>query len=146
MLARAISAIAGATLLAMPALADPAAEIEARVGAFEDAYGSGDPAAVADLYTADAMAMPPGGPIVEGRDGITQVWRGAMEGGLKALDLTPLEIEVQGDTAYEVGEFAGTMTSGGAETTVPGKYIVVWRREDGEWRLHRDIWNMSPTE
>jgi len=23
------------------------------------------------------------------------------------------------------------------------KYIVVWKHEGGEWKLHRDIWNSS---
>jgi ketosteroid isomerase-like protein len=24
-----------------------------------------------------------------------------------------------------------------------GKYVVIWKREDGAWKLHRDIWTTS---
>jgi hypothetical protein len=24
-----------------------------------------------------------------------------------------------------------------------GKYIVIWKKEDGTWKLHRDIWTTS---
>jgi hypothetical protein len=24
-----------------------------------------------------------------------------------------------------------------------GKYIVIWKRENGAWKWHRDIWNSS---
>jgi hypothetical protein len=24
-----------------------------------------------------------------------------------------------------------------------GKYIVIWKREKGQWKLHRDIFNSS---
>jgi len=24
------------------------------------------------------------------------------------------------------------------------KYVVVWQRSAGQWRLHRDIWNAQP--
>jgi ketosteroid isomerase-like protein len=24
-----------------------------------------------------------------------------------------------------------------------GKYITVWKKQQGQWKLHRDIWNTS---
>jgi ketosteroid isomerase-like protein len=41
------------------------------------------------------------------------------------------------DTAYEGGE--ATLTHRGGTASV--KFVVVWRMVDGQWRLHRDIWN-----
>lgn len=29
--------------------------------------------------------------------------------------------------------------------TAVAKYVVVWKKEDGQWRLHRDIWNTKAT-
>jgi ketosteroid isomerase-like protein len=29
------------------------------------------------------------------------------------------------------------------KTADRGKYIVVWKRDGGQWRLHRDSWNTS---
>lgn len=37
---------------------------------FEDAARMGDLDGLASLYTADAMALPPDGPVVKGRDAI----------------------------------------------------------------------------
>jgi ketosteroid isomerase-like protein len=25
-----------------------------------------------------------------------------------------------------------------------GKYIVIWKKDGGTWKLHRDIWTTSP--
>jgi ketosteroid isomerase-like protein len=50
-------------------------------------------------------------------------------------------VEAHGDMAYEVGK----LTLKGEDGTVldSGKYVVIWKRENGQWRLHRDIWNTS---
>ena len=53
------------------------------------------------------------------------------------MRLHTLDLELAGDTAYEVGEAALTLSSGATAV----KYVVVWKKVDGQWRLHRDIWN-----
>ena len=30
--------------------------------------------------------------------------------------------------------------------TATGNYVVVWKREDGNWRLHVDTWNDRATQ
>jgi ketosteroid isomerase-like protein len=36
---------------------------------------------------------------------------------------------------------------GGASTDLKGQYIVIWKKDaDGNWRLHRDIWNTGPSQ
>jgi ketosteroid isomerase-like protein len=52
-----------------------------------------------------------------------------------------VEVEGLGDTAIEIGE----LTLYGAEAQVldKGKYMVIWKRQDGKWKLHRDIFNSS---
>ena len=61
--------------------------------------------------------------------------------GVKAVKLATVEVVGDGHTAYEVGQF----TLQGAEGQVldAGKYVVIWRQEAGQWKLHRDIWNSS---
>ena len=46
-----------------------------------------------------------------------------------------------GEMAHEVGEAQLTLGSG----TAVVKYVVVWKKADGQWRLHRDIWNAKAT-
>lgn len=135
-----------AVALAVPALADEAADIEARTVAFETAFNGGDAAATGALYTDDAILLPPGGPVIEGRDGIVALWQGAIDSGLKDLDLMTMNVEVAGDTAYETGTFEGTVAGADGETPANGKYVVVWKKVDGNWMLHRDIWNDMPAE
>jgi ketosteroid isomerase-like protein len=33
------------------------------------------------------------------------------------------------------------MTKGAAPKEISGKYLVVWERVKGEWKLATDIWN-----
>ncbi|MBI2206748.1 MAG: SgcJ/EcaC family oxidoreductase [Candidatus Rokubacteria bacterium] len=113
-------------------------EIAAVNRTFEDAVRKGDLDRVASLYTADAMALPPDGPVVKGPANIKQLWASvAQQIGLKDVRLQTLDLQIAGDTAYEVGEAALTLESGAAAV----KYVVVWQKRDGQWRLHRDIWN-----
>jgi len=105
---------------------------------FEDAARKGDLDRLASLYTPDAIALPPDGPVVKGRDAIKQMWGSvAQQIGLKDVRLATLDFEQAGDTGYEVGEATLTITSG----TAVVKFVVVWKKISGQWRLHRDIWN-----
>jgi uncharacterized protein (TIGR02246 family) len=106
--------------------------------AFEEAARKGDTARLASLYTPDAMVLAPDAPLVKGRDAIQQFWTSAAQQmGLKDVRLDTLDLQMAGDTAYEVGEAQLTLQSGSAAV----KYVVVWKKADGRWSLHRDIWN-----
>ena len=114
------------------------ADIAAVNRQFEEAARKGDLDRLASLYTPDAIALPPDGPMVKGRDSIKQMWGGiAQQLGLKDVRLDTLDLEVSGDTAHEVGE--ATLAVAGGTAVV--KFVVVWKRVGGQWRLHRDIWN-----
>jgi ketosteroid isomerase-like protein len=97
---------------------------------------------LAALYTAEALVLPPDAPIVRGRKDIESFWKETATAlGLANATLKTLDLEVVGDTAYEVGE--ARLETGQGPATV--KYVVVWRKGgDGGWRLHRDIWNGMP--
>lgn len=124
------------------------AEIAAVNGAFEDAVRKGDAETMASLYTADGIALPPDAPMSKGRENIKQLWASVISGmGLKSVKLETLDLEVAGDTACEVGQATlGLEPQGGSRTSAVVKYIVVWKRVDGQWRLHRDIWNATPAK
>jgi uncharacterized protein (TIGR02246 family) len=114
------------------------ADIAAVNRQFEDAARKGDLDWLASLYTFDAIALPPDGPIVKGRDNIKQMWGAlAQQVGLKDVRLDTLDFEQAGDTGHEVGEATLTLSSG----TAVMKFVVVWKKVEGQWRLHRDIWN-----
>jgi ketosteroid isomerase-like protein len=114
------------------------ADIAAGNRAFEDAARTRETEKLAAFYTADAIVMPPDGGFVRGRENIGRLWASAIQHmGLKDVRLNTLDLEIVADTAYEVGEAVLSLAS----SNVTIKYLVVWKKVDGSWRLHRDIWN-----
>jgi hypothetical protein len=79
--------------------------------------------------------------IVSGREAIERLWQSFLEAGVKGMTLTTLEVEAAGHTAYEVGTYM--VTGDGGNPLDNGKYLVVWKLDGGQWKLHRDIWNTS---
>jgi ketosteroid isomerase-like protein len=61
--------------------------------------------------------------------------------GLKSVKLETAELDVLGDSAIEQGYFE--LGDGAGNVADRGKFLVVWKQQGGEWRLHRDIWNSS---
>jgi uncharacterized protein (TIGR02246 family) len=109
--------------------------------AFEAAFKRGDAAGVAAFYTDNGQALPPNSDFVTGKQAIQGFWQAAMDSGIKAMTLESVEVEGHGDTAIEVGKY--TLHDEGGQPLDEGKYIVIYKQEDGEWRLHRDIFNGS---
>jgi ketosteroid isomerase-like protein len=109
---------------------------------FEAAIQRGDAAGAArEVYTRDARVLPPGAPMVEGRDAAEQFWSAAARQlGLTRVELRTVQLEPLGDGAYEIGR--ALLTVGGGQQ-VAAKYVVVWKREGGRWRWHIDIWNLE---
>jgi uncharacterized protein (TIGR02246 family) len=111
---------------------------------FVSAFEQGDAEGVAALYTEGGQILPPGSAIITGKEGIAAFWTGAMGMGIKRAELSTLELDPQGDTAIEVGR--ATLYSEAGDVIDNPKFIVVWKREAGQWKLHRDIWNSDKAQ
>jgi uncharacterized protein (TIGR02246 family) len=116
-------------------------KIAAAVEAFMAAFNRGDAAGVAALYTEDGQLLPPNAGFMKGRQAIQAFWQGGMDMGLKAAKIEIVEVEGHGDTAIEVSTY--TLYGEGGQALDEGKYIVIWKKEGGQWKLHRDIFNSS---
>lgn len=114
------------------------AAVEAGNRAFIAAFLRGDAQAVADLYTENAQVIAPGAPVARGRSAIAAAWRKTMDAGVKDLSLDTADVESAGDLACETGIVRLVAKDGKA---TEGRYVVVWKRTNGKWKLHRDIWN-----
>ncbi len=123
-------------------------EVEQRVRAFEAAFNRGDMAALADLYTEDGTLLPLDSKAITGREEIQQFWQGVRDSGITQVALHPQRVEASGDLATEVATADLTAQAGdGRTSTIPVKYVVVWRRQaGGPWQLAVDIWNSRPAE
>lgn len=137
-----------ATLLALPTAAlaqDSGAEAAINDGAvaWATAWNSGDAAALTALYHADAIVLAPGAEALEGQEAIQAGMQAAIEmGGGSQMEITPGEIIPVGmDHAIEVGSFVETGADGSHADH--GKYVAVWAKVDGSWKIVRDIWNSS---
>jgi ketosteroid isomerase-like protein len=119
----------------------PKAAIEAANARFSSDFAKGDAVAVASHYTAAGQAFPPNGDVARGREAIARLWKGAMDAGVKSVKLVAVEVEAHGATAHEVGTY--TLLGEGGKAIDNGKYIVIWKRDGGQWKIHRDIWNTS---
>lgn len=117
------------------------AAIEARNKRFMDAARRGDAAGLAALYTVDGQVLPPNADSVTGRQAVQAFWQAVMDMGIKEAVLEIGEAEGHGDVVIEVSTF--TLSSEGGQVLDKGKYIVIWKQEDGQWKLHRDIFNSS---
>jgi len=108
---------------------------------FMAAFNRGDAAGVAALYTEDGQVLPPNSDFVTGRQAIQTFWQGLMDMGIKSAKLEIVEVEGCGNTAYEISKY--TLQGEEGQVLDAGKYIVIWKQEDGKWKLHRDIFNTS---
>lgn len=122
--------------------------VEAANAEWVAAFNRGDAIAVAALYTEGATLMPPNIEMVRGRQGIQEFWQGAIQRGLKDAVLTTVEVQADGNTAYEIGRVSLTVhAKDQAPKPILSKYVVVWKRQaDGSWKLHVDIWNSTPAK
>jgi len=115
--------------------------IAAAIEKFMVAFSRGDAAGCAALYTEQGQLLPPNSDVIAGKQAIQTFWQNAMHMGITAAKLETVEVECYGNTANEVGTY--TLQGAGSQVLDTGKYVVIWKQETGQWKLHRDIWNSS---
>ena len=131
--------IAIMAVLIAPAFAQRA-EIEAVNTKWMEFFNKGDFAGVASLYTVDATAFPPGSAMVQGRTAIAAMWKSIAE-QVSDPKVTTLDVKSLGPSAArEIGTFS-LKTKGPTPKEVSGKYLVLWEKVGGDWKLAADIWN-----
>ena len=101
-----------------------------------------DFAALAQLYTQDAVIMPPHQPAVRGRAAF-ETWITSFP-RVSRFTLNNEEIDGRADVAYVRGSFTMTIHPEGAPGPIEdvGKYLEIRKRQpDGSWLLAADIFN-----
>lgn len=93
-------------------------------------------------YTDDAKIFPNNMDIIEGRDAIITYW--TLPEGVETIyhKITPEEIKILGNEAYDYGYYEGkTKRADGSELKWKGKYVIIWKKINEEWKIYLDIWN-----
>jgi ketosteroid isomerase-like protein len=112
------------------------------IKAFSKAYMDADYDTMMSLYAENAKIFPPGTSIISEIDNIRQRW--ILPKGVKVVyhNVIPKEITVLEDTAYDYGVYEGSSTDKDNNITEwKGKYVIVWKKINNEWRIYLDIWN-----
>ena len=110
------------------------AEIEALTATYQTAERAGDHAAIAALYTDDAVIHPANKPAARGRADL-DAYFAANDAEPQDITFTTNDVGVSddGNMAYEVG----TITA----PDYAGKYLTVYRRTPDGWKIVADAWS-----
>jgi len=124
---------------------DPALNALARD--FAAAFNIKDAARIAAFYADDAVVMAPEQTMVQGRRNIQAYYVKGFEQDVSDLRLVPMESKTAGDHAFETGTSRLTYRAGSSLLSGPGpkaetgKYVVIYKRIAGEWKIAYDIFN-----
>jgi len=119
---------------------DVTTEIQKANEKFMEAFKSGDAEAMADLYTKEGVLYPPNSPALRGSENIKTFWEGTFTAGITDAKLETVSALAYGDVAIEEGNVSIYV---GDQLVGEEKYIVVWHNENGQWKLHQDMFNSN---
>jgi uncharacterized protein (TIGR02246 family) len=127
---------------------------------FVEAFKTRDFSAVADMFTDDAVMLPPRRNIITGKSKIQSFWTRSKR--LHELKFDTDSVTTLGsDVVREIGTLRMLIGRGGgrggedsseagsdqAERAQPreisGKYVFVWRKLNDGWKLETSIWNRN---
>ncbi len=117
---------------------------------FAEAFKAGEFATLGSMFTNDAIFCPPNANMITGKGNIQSFWERSKT--IQTLRFNSQRVKTLGPDAMRA---VGTMTMQVAFKMPPGvaayaeqqsrelnfKYIFVWQRIDGEWKVESAIWN-----
>jgi len=121
-------------------LSDARAAIEADNAKFIEEFKKGDSAALAAHYHSEGQALMANSEPVMRKD-ISSAWGSFIRMGIKDVKITTHDVVGNEDLLVETGSYE--MVGDNNVVIDKGKYVVAWRKENGTWKLYRDIGNTS---
>lgn len=106
---------------------------------YSQRFMSNDSAYYADRYCKDALVFSPGMPAVASRDSIIKFFYGDGTNTEAKIELPIGKVYGNADMVVEEGTYNFPDGKGGSLDK--GKFIALWKQEDGKWKLYREIWN-----
>jgi ketosteroid isomerase-like protein len=96
--------------------------------------------AIVELYADDAVELPSNTPLIRGRTAIREWYKGWLLDPSNHLTFETVDVVVasSGDLAYERGTYRFTMKTPKGSSEDVGKYVTVWTRVRGEWKVLAD--------
>jgi len=107
---------------------------------FMKLFADSDSIGLSNLYSQDAKLMMNGTTAILGRKNIQSTFSGIMNSGISNISLKTIDVW---GTENLITEEGGLSLFVGDTVVDQGKYIVLWKKEEGEWKLFRDIFNSN---
>ncbi len=107
-----------------------------------DAYSRGDVDAILAFMAEDAVVMPPGSPAAASREAVRRFYTTDIAvSAATTFELGASTTGVSGNVGWHSGDFTVKDTAG--KVVGAGKFLEVWRKQDGKWLILRDMWNLD---
>jgi ketosteroid isomerase-like protein len=98
-----------------------------------------DPTFYDDKYCDDAIVFPAENPAVSGKENIRKYFYNDGKGKEIKIELSNPNIYGSAELVVEEGTYNFPDGKGGSLDK--GKFMALWKQEDGKWKLYREIWN-----
>lgn len=122
-------------------------EILKKAALFSKYYVVGNHEGITNLYTKEAKLLPGGSKILHGRNNISNFWKRPKSVKVFSHKITPEEIKILGDYAYDYGYYEGVSLNNSTNEKEywKGKYTILWKKINSTWLMDLDIWNSVQT-
>jgi ketosteroid isomerase-like protein len=109
---------------------------------WSDKFSEGDLKWIVSLHATNAIQLPPGGEMIQGKEALKAAWEGMIntEGLEISWESIEAHVSESGDMAYDFGT---VMIKNPDGSKVASKYLVVWTKENGEWKVIADMFNSN---
>ena len=102
-------------------------------------FNEGNPVTTASDYADDAEILAPQHPAIKGKAAIVAFFKANIDKNLGFGNDTAWSL-VRGDTAIEQGAYH-VRNVGVGQDVEAGKYLRIWKKIDGTWKLYRDMYS-----
>jgi ketosteroid isomerase-like protein len=108
------------------------------------ATGKKDVAAMVSFYAADGSIYPPNSPVATGQEKVKNIWSSWF--GIPGFSIswapTGVGVSKGGDLGWTAGTYQLSMIGpDGKSLSDKGKYVAVWKKVGGKWKVVHDIFN-----
>lgn len=115
--------------------------IEEKNRQFTKAHVTGDHATIDAMFTRDAKVLPPDSDPVIGRAAIARLTAEYLDSGVAEFREETTDFYGHEDLLIDQGDYV--MVYGKNQVMEKGKYVNVWKKEDGTWKIYSNIWNTN---
>jgi ketosteroid isomerase-like protein len=102
---------------------------------------AGDRASIDDMFADDAKVLPPDADPVIGRAAIDALTAEYIEYGISEFREETTDFYGNEDLLVDQGNYV--LVYGKEKVREVGKYVTVWKREGGDWKIQTNIWNTN---